>query len=96
MTGAFGTVTKGFLKRLEDLEVSGRRGDHPNNSIIKNGQNTEKSPGDLRRLEGEEEKKEGKKEKRKKKERRQNEDRIEKELVSSLRNGFIAKLDKLF
>ena len=25
-------------------------GDHPNNSIVKNGQNTEKSPGDLRRL----------------------------------------------
>ena len=24
--------------------------DHPNYSIIKNGQNTEKSPGDLRRL----------------------------------------------
>ena len=25
-------------------------GDHPNDSIIKNGQNTEKSPEDLRRL----------------------------------------------
>ena len=25
-------------------------GDHPNNSIIKNGQNTEKIPGDLKRL----------------------------------------------
>ena len=25
-------------------------GDHPNYSIIKNGQNTEKSPGDLRKL----------------------------------------------
>ena len=25
-------------------------GDHPNDSIIENGQNTEKSPGDLRRL----------------------------------------------
>ena len=24
-------------------------GDHPNNSIIENGQNTEKSPGNLRR-----------------------------------------------
>ena len=44
--GAFGTVTKGLLKGLEDLEVS----DHPNNSIIENGQNTGKSPGDLRRL----------------------------------------------
>ena len=45
--GAFGTVTKGLLKGLEDLEVGG---DHPNDSIIENGQNTEKSPGDLRRL----------------------------------------------
>ena len=44
--GAFGTVIKGLLKGLEDLEV----GDHPNNSIIENYQNTEKSPGDLRRL----------------------------------------------
>ena len=25
-------------------------GDHPNDSVIENGQNTEKSPGDLRRL----------------------------------------------
>ena len=48
--GAFGTVTKGLLKGLEDLEVGGMSGDHPNNSIIENGQNTEKSPGDLRRL----------------------------------------------
>ena len=35
--GAFGTVTKGLL-------------DHPKYFIIENGQNTEKSPGDLRRL----------------------------------------------
>ena len=48
--GAFGTVTKGLLKGLEDLEVGRTCGDHPNNSIIKNGQNTKKSPGDLRRL----------------------------------------------
>ena len=46
--GAFGTVTKGLLKSLEDLEVGGR--DHPSNNIIENGQNTEKSPGDLKRL----------------------------------------------
>ena len=26
-------------------------GDHPNDSLIENGQNTKKSPGDLRRLE---------------------------------------------
>ena len=44
MIGAFGTVTKGLLEGLEDLEVGGR--DHQNNSIIQNGQNTKKSPGD--------------------------------------------------
>ena len=43
---AFVTVTKGLLKGQEDLEL----GDHPNNCIIENGQNTEKSPGDMRRL----------------------------------------------
>ena len=48
--GAFGTVTKGLLKGLEDLVVGGRVGDHPNDSIVENGQNTKKSPGDLRRL----------------------------------------------
>ena len=51
--GAFGTVTKGLLKGLEDLEVGGRvetSGDHPNDSIIENGQNTEKSPGGFRSL----------------------------------------------
>ena len=45
--GAFGTVTKGLLRGLEYLEVSGTGGDHPNDSIIENGQNTEKSPGRL-------------------------------------------------
>ena len=44
--GAFGTVTKGLLKGLEDLKV----GDHPNYGIIENGQNTEKSLRELRRL----------------------------------------------
>ena len=48
--GAFGTVTKGLLKGLEDLEVAGRVGDHPNDSIVENCQNTKKSPGYLRRL----------------------------------------------
>ena len=44
--GAFGTVTK------ETGGLGGYRisGNHPNYSIIENGQNTEKSPGDLRRL----------------------------------------------
>ena len=39
--GAFGTVTKGLLKRLVDLEVDRR---------VENGQNTEKRPGELRSL----------------------------------------------
>ena len=42
--GTFGTVTKGLLKGLEDLEVGGRV------EIIENDQNTEKGPGDLRIL----------------------------------------------
>ena len=48
--GAFETVTKGLPKGLEDLEIGLTSGDHPNYYIIENGQNTEKSPGDLRRL----------------------------------------------
>ena len=47
--GAFGTVTKGLLKGLEDLEVAAEWRPS-NNNIIEDGQNTEKSPGDLRRL----------------------------------------------
>ena len=47
--GAFGTVTKGLLKGLGDLEIGGRV-DSPNYTIVENSQNTEKSPGDLRRL----------------------------------------------
>ena len=47
--GTFGTVNKGLLKGLEDLEIRGQ-GDHPNYNIIENGQNTEKSLGGLRRL----------------------------------------------
>ena len=41
VTDALGTIPKGLGKGLEDLEISG---DHPNYSIIKIGQNTEKSP----------------------------------------------------
>ena len=48
--GAFGTITKGLLKGLEDLEVGGRVEIIQNYYIIENGQNTEKSPGDLRSL----------------------------------------------
>ena len=39
-----------FGKRTGGLESWRTSGDRPNNSIVKNGQNTEKSPGDLRRL----------------------------------------------
>ena len=44
--GALGTVTKGLIQGLEDFEMR-TSGDHPNYSIIKFGQNTEKSPGDI-------------------------------------------------
>ena len=50
LIGSFGTVTKGLLKGLENSEVKQMSGDHPNNSIIENGQNTEKSHGEWRRL----------------------------------------------
>ena len=39
-------LSKGLLKGLKDLEV----GDHPIYSIMENGENDEKSSGDLRRL----------------------------------------------
>ena len=47
---AFGTITKGLLNGLGGLGSWRTSGDHPNYSIIENGQNTEKSPVDLRRL----------------------------------------------
>ena len=45
-----GTVTNVLVQRLEDLEIRRRIRDHPDYSIIKISQNTEKSPGDIRRL----------------------------------------------
>ena len=48
--GALGTVTKWIVKGPRRFGSWLPSGDHPNNSIIENGQNTEKSPGDLRRL----------------------------------------------
>ena len=49
--GTLGTVTKGLLKDLEDLEVSGRVEDYPNDSIAEGqARILETSPGDLRRL----------------------------------------------
>ena len=48
--GAFGTITKGLLKSLDDLEVGGRIETIQMKAIAENGQNPETSPGDLRRL----------------------------------------------
>ena len=48
--GAFGTINKGLLKGLEDLEVGGRVEAIQTTALLKNSKNTEKSPGDLRRL----------------------------------------------
>ena len=39
-----------IIKGTGGLVSKRMRGDHPNFNIIKNGQNTEKSPGDLRIL----------------------------------------------
>ena len=47
--GAFSTVTKRLSKGLEDLDV-GDRGETIQTTALLNRQNTEKSPGDLRRL----------------------------------------------
>ena len=43
--GAFGTISKGLLKGLEDLEVGGR--DYSHDSIADNGKNPETPPGQL-------------------------------------------------
>ena len=48
--GALGTVLKGLVKGTGRFENKRTSGDHPDSSIIKIGQNTEKSLGDLRRL----------------------------------------------
>ena len=49
--GVFGTVTTGLLKGTGGFGSWRTNGDYPNDSIIEDGQNTEKSLGDLRRLE---------------------------------------------
>ena len=48
--GAFGTVTKGLLKGLDDMEVGGRVEIIQTTALLRTVQNTEKSPGDLREL----------------------------------------------
>ena len=45
--GALGKIPKGLVKGLGNKRTSGN---HPDYSIMKIGQNTEKSSGDLKRL----------------------------------------------
>ena len=48
--GALGTVTKRIGERTRELGNKRTIGDNPNYSFVEIGQNTEKSPGNLRRL----------------------------------------------
>ena len=50
ITGALGRVTKGLGTGTGRHENKWMRRDYPNYSIVKIGQNNEKSPGDFRRL----------------------------------------------
>ena len=48
--GALGAVPKGSEWGLEELENWRTNRHHPNYSLVENDQNTEKSPGGMRRL----------------------------------------------
>ena len=49
--GTLGTVTKGLVQGLEDLEIKKKTSEnHPNYRLVEIGLNTEKSPEDLWRL----------------------------------------------
>ena len=48
--GALGTIPKGFGKETGRIRNRRTSGDHPHYHNVKSGQNTEKSPGDLRSL----------------------------------------------
>ena len=48
--GALVTFIRGLVQGQEDLEIRGRVVTMKNYSIVEIGQNTEKSPGDLRRF----------------------------------------------
>ena len=48
--GALGKVTKGLLQGLGRLRNNGTIGEHTNYNIDEIGQNTEKCPGDVKRL----------------------------------------------
>ena len=50
VVGAIGTIPRGLVKGPEDLEIRGRVETIQITFVIKIGQNTEKSLGDLRRL----------------------------------------------
>ena len=47
VNGELGSIPKGLIKRTGRLGNKRTSGDHPDDSIIKIGQNTEKIPGDL-------------------------------------------------
>ena len=47
---ALGMISKGLIRGLEELEIEAQAIDYPNYSMIKIGQNTEKSSENLRRL----------------------------------------------
>ena len=50
VTGAFGMAPQRLERRLEQLELRRQNRGHPNYSIVEISQNTEKCPGDLKRL----------------------------------------------
>ena len=50
VTGALGTITRRLVQETGGLRNKRTCGDHLNYCIIKIGQNTEKCPGDLRRI----------------------------------------------
>ena len=50
VVGPFGTVPEGLKKRLEELKISKKNRNHQYYSIAEKGQNTDKSPGDLRKI----------------------------------------------
>ena len=48
--GALSIVTKGLVQELVDLEIRGRVENTQTTALLKSAKNTEKNPGDLRRL----------------------------------------------
>ena len=49
LIGALGTIPKGLEMELEELEIGGTNRTIQTTALLKISQNTEKSPGDLRR-----------------------------------------------